>query len=222
MDPPAIYDASYTVGALNTGTDTIATFSSRGPVTSDGSMRLKPDITAPGTSIRSAYNTSDSAYAFLSGTSMATPHIAGSVALLWSAHPELKDNPDATEPLLNDKAVHIPNNSCDSGVPKTPNNTYGNGRVDILAAVDSTEVDTVTITRAQYSISHSQLTVQATDSDPTAILTVSVTSTGQVLGTMTNLDGGNYKFKKVVTPNPRQITVTSNFGGTDMARVRAR
>ena len=65
IDPPAIYDASYTVGALNTGTDTIASFSSRGPVTSDGSMRLKPDIRAPGTNTRSAYNTSDSAYAFL-------------------------------------------------------------------------------------------------------------------------------------------------------------
>ena len=57
--PPAIYDASYTVGALVTGTDTIANFSSRGPVTIDGSGRIKPDITAPGTGTRSGYNTSD-------------------------------------------------------------------------------------------------------------------------------------------------------------------
>jgi len=82
--------------------------------------------------------------------------------------------------------------------------------------------DTVTITRAQYSTQRSQLTVQATDSDPTATLTVSVTSSGQVLGNMTNQGGGNYNFKKVVTPNPRQITVTSNLGGTATARVRAR
>ena len=40
--PPAIYEASYTVGALVTGTDTIANFSSRGPVTIDGSGRIKP------------------------------------------------------------------------------------------------------------------------------------------------------------------------------------
>ena len=142
-DPPSLYDASYTVGALNTNTDTIASFSSRGPVTSDGSMRLKPDITAPGTNTRSAYNTSDNAYAFLSGTSMATPHIAGAVALLWSAHPELRNDDTATEAVLNDNAVHILSNSCDGGTPTTPNNTYGNGRIDILAAVDAGGSDIV-------------------------------------------------------------------------------
>src|SRR6266550_2486412 len=67
-DPPAFYAASYTVGALNTGTDTIAGFSSRGPVTVDGSNRIKPDISAPGTNTRSASNSSDNAYASLSGT----------------------------------------------------------------------------------------------------------------------------------------------------------
>src|SRR6266704_1234557 len=87
VDPPSFYEASYTVGALNTGTDTIAGFSSRGPVTSDGSNRIKPDITAPGNPTRSSTNASDSSYAFFSGTSMATPHIAGAVALLWSAIP---------------------------------------------------------------------------------------------------------------------------------------
>src|SRR5436190_4040219 len=92
QNPPGIYAATYTAGALNTGTDTIAGFSSRGPVTADQSNRIKPDITAPGTGTRSCYNTSDSAYANLSGTSMATPHIAGAMALLWSARPELKHN----------------------------------------------------------------------------------------------------------------------------------
>src|SRR5437867_2267709 len=89
-DPPGIYAENYSVGALNTGTDTIASFSSRGPVTVDGSGRIKPDISAPGTNTRSCYNTSDDSYAFLSGTSMATPHIAGAMALLWNAVPSLR------------------------------------------------------------------------------------------------------------------------------------
>ena len=96
VDPPSFYAASYTAGALNTGTDTIAGFSSRGPVTADGSNRIKPDIAAPGTGTRSATNSGDNNYTTASGTSMATPHIAGAMALLWSAIPEPQE-PDHCE-----------------------------------------------------------------------------------------------------------------------------
>src|SRR5439155_19101779 len=65
-DPPGIYAAAYSVGALTTGTDTIAGFSSRGPVTVDGSGRIKPDITAPGTNTPSCSNSGDNAYTFAS------------------------------------------------------------------------------------------------------------------------------------------------------------
>ncbi len=159
VDPPAIYDAVYTVGALNTGTDTIASFSSRGPVLSDGSMRRKPDITAPGVNTRSSYNTSDTAYAVLSGTSMATPHIAGAVALLWSAHPELRHNPEASESVINSTAVPILSNTCDGGAPASPNNTYGYGRVDILAAVNTSGGKTINLSARARSNSSGKATV---------------------------------------------------------------
>src|SRR5438067_9741001 len=134
-DPPSFYEASYTVGALNTGTDTIASFSSRGPATIDGSGRTKPDISAPGTNTRSASNTSDNAYTIASGTSMATPHIAGAMALLWSAIPTLQNQIDPSRAALNNAAVHINTTQCNStGIP---NNVFGWGRVDILAAVTS-------------------------------------------------------------------------------------
>src|SRR4029079_10609170 len=135
LSPPSFYQASYTVGALTTGTDTIANFSNRGPVTIDGSHRLKPYITPPGTDIRSSLNTSDSAYGTMTGTSMATPHIAGAVALLWSARPEWRHDIDISRTAINNAAVHILNGACDGGHAVTPNNTYGYGRVDILAAV---------------------------------------------------------------------------------------
>jgi serine protease AprX len=219
-DPPSLYDASYTVGALNTGTDVIASFSSRGPVTVDGSMRTKPDICAPGTNTRSASNSSDTAYTFASGTSMATPHIAGAVALLWSAHPELKNNPDATEAVLNSTAVNILTSTCGTSDP--PNNVYGWGRVDILAAVNSVMSDTVTITKAQFNTSRSQILVFATDSNAAAVLTVKVTSSGEVLGTMQTRGDGTYRLKKNGASNPVNVTVTSNLGGSASADVRVR
>src|SRR5438093_1929025 len=134
-DPPSFYAASYTAGALNTGTDTIAFFSSCGPTTVDGSGRIKADITAPGTSTLSARNTSDNAYTFADGTAMATPHIAGATALLWSANPSLQNQIDPSRAALNNAAVHIATNQCSSS--GTPNNVYGWGRVDILAAITS-------------------------------------------------------------------------------------
>ncbi|MCA9936827.1 MAG: S8 family serine peptidase, partial [Anaerolineales bacterium] len=67
--PAAIYDESFSVGAVSS-TDNIASFSSRGPVSVDGSFRMKPDISAPGVDIRST--TRDGSYqGGWSGTSMA-------------------------------------------------------------------------------------------------------------------------------------------------------
>ena len=132
-NPPSIYAASYTVGALTTGTDNVASFSSRGPVVIDESNRIKPDISAPGTNIRSSYNGSDTEYASLSGTSMATPHIAGAIALLWSARPELRHNISDSRTVLNGAAFFLAYKQC--GTPGPPNNVAGWGRVDISAAI---------------------------------------------------------------------------------------
>jgi len=133
-DPPALYDEVYTVGAYSASSGNLAGFSSRGPVAVDGSFRLKPDIAAPGVGIRSAIRNSGYQGGW-SGTSMATPHVAGAVALLWSAHPALKDDLDLTEQVLNDTAVPISSNSCTSA--GVPNNLWGHGKLDVLAAVQA-------------------------------------------------------------------------------------
>jgi serine protease AprX len=131
-DPPAHYDSSVSVGAT-TSTDAIAAFSSRGPITVDGSGRLKPDLSAPGAAIRSASRTG---YAVLNGTSMASPHVGGAVALLWSALPNLRRDVDATERLLEQTAAHLTTTQGCGGDSSSsvPNNVYGYGRIDVLAA----------------------------------------------------------------------------------------
>ena len=135
-DPPSFYDATYTVGAYQSSNNLITSFSSRGPVTADGSGRTKPDICAPGYLVRSTLRTGD--YGPMSGTSMATPHVAGAIALLWSAYPALKNRIDATENILDATAVAVSSTQCDAG--GIPNNVYGWGRLDIKAAVDMAPV----------------------------------------------------------------------------------
>jgi serine protease AprX len=184
-EPPAIHEASYTVGALNTGTDTIASFSSRGPVTRDASGRLKPDITAPGTGTRSADNSCDSCYTNASGTSMATPHISGAMALLWSAIPSLRNQIDASRTLMNDTAVDINSTQCDAG--GTPNNVYGWGRVDILAAVGGgtpTPTPTVTVTPSATPTATPTATATVTPT-PSVTPTATPTATASVSPTAT-------------------------------------
>ncbi len=136
-DPPAIYDASYSVGATSSS-DTIASFSSRGPVTVDGSGRLKPDISAPGVGVRSSVR--NNGYASYSGTSMAGPHVAGAVALLLSAVPGWIGQVDTVESRLNQTATRsvTPTGQVCGGIADNvfPNNTYGHGRVDIFAAIN--------------------------------------------------------------------------------------
>jgi len=153
--PPALYDASLTVGATYMGGQATG-FSSRGPVEtgsdplSAGSTEpnlLKPDLVAPGADVRSAV---PGGYASLPGTSMAGPHVAGAVALLWSADPALIGDLDRTEAILLETARPMtvdaacaaeeakPGLVCDcgdNGPASVPNNVYGWGLLNAWAAV---------------------------------------------------------------------------------------
>ena len=136
--PAAIYDASFTVGNTDSN-DNISANSSRGPVLIDGSGRIKPDISAPGTGIRSSVT--GGGFAELSGTSMAGPHVAGVAALLISTNPSLSGHPDELEKLLNETAVRLTGSQTCGGVAgeSFPNNTFGWGRVDAWAAFQALE-----------------------------------------------------------------------------------
>lgn len=132
-DPPAVYDEVYSVGAVDRDGQ-LAEFSSLGPVEVDGSNRIKPDIVAPGAGVLSAYP--NSSYEIASGTSMAGPHVAGVVALMWAANPDLIGEVNLTEQILNETAQpyrgFLPECVEASGEER---NAVGYGIVDAYAAV---------------------------------------------------------------------------------------
>ena len=106
----------------------------------DSSNRIKPNLSAPGVDIRGAVpgNGYQSGW---SGTSMATPHVAGGIALLWQAKPNLKGNVDATQTLIsktaNSAVSQSSNQHCGLTPGNLPNNIYGWGLLDLLKAVQA-------------------------------------------------------------------------------------
>jgi subtilisin family serine protease len=141
-EPPAILSSAFSVGATNQ-TDGIAYFSSRGPVVIDGSNRMKPDISAPGWQIRSSYP--PNTYSISSGTSMASPHVAGLIALMISANPKLAGQVKLIEDILRQTATPLKTTEGCGGLDAeaVPNNTFGYGRIDALAAVQKALTTTV-------------------------------------------------------------------------------
>lgn len=178
---PGTATAALTVGAVDRD-DRIADFSSRGPRLGDEG--LKPEITAPGVGIVAARasgtsmgNPVDELYTAASGTSMATPHVAGAAALLAQAHPGWK----ATR--LKDALVSTAHADTDLSVY-----AQGGGRVDVARAV----------AQHVYASGIADFGVQSTTgpAQPPVTRTVTYTNDGPEAVTLTlavgvdNLDSG--------------------------------
>ncbi|ETI41753.1 hypothetical protein F442_12929 [Phytophthora nicotianae P10297] len=126
---------AFSVGATDTS-DALGSFSSIGPAVNG---LIKPDFIAPGVSIRSAWNGNNADYVSLSGTSMAAPHLAGTIALALSARPG----------FCFDTMKEILSGSTDRSLPRAaqtcgtmsdtvfPNNEYGYGRINAQNVVNA-------------------------------------------------------------------------------------
>ncbi len=186
---PGGFLESFAIGAT-TSEDTIASFSSRGPVTWDGTQHIKPDVSAPGKDVTSAKN--GGGYRTISGTSMATPHVAGVIALMLQASPGM--GIDQMRELLEGTSDDM----GDAG----KDNTFGAGRVNALAA-------------AQIAVSGGKIVGELTDAEGGAGLkgTIRVKENGFVI--QTGADGG-FKF---VLPEGTYTLQASSFGFTPSEEV---
>jgi subtilisin family serine protease len=125
---PGSYENAYATGAYDINNN-IASFSSRGPSALGGG--IKPNIAAPGVGIRSSVPTD--AYAVFSGTSTASPHVAGTVALLISENRALRGDISGLRTILDTTATDKSDLSC--GGTAGNNNVYGQGLLNAFAAV---------------------------------------------------------------------------------------
>jgi uncharacterized repeat protein (TIGR01451 family) len=132
------------VGSTGRNNGQYATYSNWGPtdnpdtINPRGYPNLKPQVLAPGTN-RSAGKYSDTHYLDMSGTSMAGPHVAGLVALMWQAAPCLIGDYAITETIIEETAIPIPYNTGGTPPPgpgNVPNYATGWGEIDALAAVE--------------------------------------------------------------------------------------
>ncbi|MGI5142560.1 S8 family peptidase [Streptomyces sp. CA-106110] len=192
---PGAADAALTVGAVD-GNDQLAYFSSRGPRWSDSA--LKPEITAPGVDIlaaRSRYAGGTGDYTTMSGTSMATPHVAGAAALLAAEHP------DWTGQQIKDALV-----STSKPTPDYTAFQAGAGRVDVAAATKATLFATGTVSLGRHP--------WPAEPGATADKTVTYTNTGDAPVTLDLAVSAPKAPTGLFTLSQDKITVPAHGTGT--------
>ncbi|MEY9840370.1 S8 family serine peptidase [Streptacidiphilus sp. EB103A] len=188
---PGSASSALTVGAVDSG-DNLAYFSSTGPRAIDGDP--KPEITAPGVDIlaaRSQYMSDGSGYyTTMSGTSMATPHVAGAAALVAEQHP------DWTGQQIKDDLV-----STAALTPQIAVSDGGSGRVDAKAAVLGTVHASASAWSGYYPWPHT--------ADRPSVKTVTYTNTGSTAVTL-NLAADVTAPAGTFTLSASSVTVPAN------------
>jgi minor extracellular serine protease Vpr len=185
--------------------DFLAGFSSRGPT--DVDFRVKPDVTSPGVNVLSSFPTSfcggASCWAFLQGTSMATPHLAGSAAVVKGQHPTWSAAQIRSSVVNTADATAVKDPA--SGAPTTDANSVGSGRENLDSAVTAiVAVDPVSVSFGSVPAGSRQ------------------TKTFDV--ELTNLDSSSHTFSLSVdsitgtgvgySVNPQALTLAAGASGT--------
>jgi minor extracellular serine protease Vpr len=194
---------------ITSNEDIIAGFSSRGPTPFTG--LIKPDVTAPGVNVYSSVfdeqEPSELGFAYFAGTSMATPHLAGSAALLLDLNPSWAPE-DVKSALVNTAARVVTDHvtaTVDPGVL-----ARGGGRIFLPDASDTPVL--IDPASASFGVWTGNKTVAATRD-----LTVSSAGASSVSCAVTVTGGGGRVTAPatvVATPAGTTLTLTLNGGGS--------
>ncbi|MFE4694167.1 S8 family serine peptidase [Streptomyces sp. NPDC056749] len=213
---PGSAASALTIAAVDKQDDRAA-FSSMGPLVR--SYGLKPDLSAPGVDINAAASQSvpgiEGMYQQMSGTSMATPHVAGAAAILKQRHPEWSGQ--RIKDALMSSSKQLPGH--------TPYE-QGTGRLDVKAAIDTTVEATGSVEVASYDWPHSA-------EDAVAERTLTYRNTGDedvTLKLATDTDAAAYTLSKpeltvpagstaeaVLSIDPSKIANDTRFSGQVVA-----
>ncbi|MFH9232946.1 S8 family serine peptidase [Streptomyces sp. PBSH9] len=213
---PGSAEQALTVAAVDKQ-DGRADFSSMGPLVR--SHGLKPDLSAPGVDIAAAASQSvpgmEGMYQSMSGTSMATPHVAGAAALLKQRHP------DWSGQRIKD-ALMTSSKKLDAYTPYQ----QGTGRLDVKAAVDTTISATGSVEVASYAWPHSPsdgvaertITYRNTgDADVTLNLATDTDEAAYTLSTHTLTVPAGSTAEAVLSLDPAKAADDTTFSGQVVA-----
>ncbi|MFI6605372.1 S8 family serine peptidase [Streptomyces poriferorum] len=214
---PGSAEKALTIAAVDKQ-DNRADFSSMGPLTR--SYGLKPDLSAPGVDINAAASQSvpgiEGMYQSMSGTSMATPHVAGAAAIVKERHPDWSGQ-RIKEALMTSSKV----------LPAYTPYEQGTGRLDVKAAIDTTIEATGSVEVAAYDWPHSA-------SDPVAERTITYRNSGTEdvtldLATDSDTDAYTLSAKQLTVPagstaeavlslDPSKVANNTTFSGQVIAK----
>ncbi|WP_078492663.1 MULTISPECIES: S8 family serine peptidase [unclassified Streptomyces] len=213
---PGSAEAALTVAAVDKSDDR-ADFSSMGPLV--GTYGLKPDLSAPGVDIDAAASQSvpgvQGMYQSMSGTSMATPHVAGAAAILKQRHPDWSG--ERVKDALMSTSARLPG--------RTPYE-QGTGRLDVKAAIDTTIEATGSVEVASYAWPHSAddpvaertLTYRNTgDEDVTLHLATDTDADAYTLSTPTLTVPAGSTAEAVLSLDPAKVANDTRFSGQVVA-----
>lgn len=195
---PGAADAALTVGAVDLN-NTMASFSGRGPRAGNGA--LKPEVVAPGVDVTAARAAGteigpivDQYYTTLSGTSMATPHVAGEAAIVKERHPNWSG--ERIKDVLANSTVPISNATAFDA---------GTGRIDVLKAIHEHVIAPATVSLGSYRWPYS--TIQPTT---TKVRYTNTTASAVTLDLALTSEDGSAEPTGAMTLTKNQITVPAH------------